>query len=160
MNRPLRNDDESIVLWNFKPVPHASNARLIVVLHRDAVSGEMIAERLQRDGFAAVHHTEASDVELMLGHWQPGVLLIDMRLAAQDVRRLVQATSHDPALARTLVIAITDPAARGETTAAREAGFDGLCHGPCQVSRLVETLEKYLAGALHGAGECRIPSLQ
>lgn len=148
MNRPHGDDAEAIVLWNHKPLLHKCKARLIVVLHRDDAAGEMIAERLRSEEFGAVHHTEIQDVELILGHWRPGVLLIDMRLATQDDLRFVRSASHDPELAHTLLIAITDPAVKGGTRAAREAGFDGLCHGPCQVWKLAEMLDHYLAFSL------------
>jgi CheY-like chemotaxis protein len=143
MNRPQWEDAEAIVLWNHKPLPHKSKARLIVVLHRDDATGATIAGRLRSEEF--VHHTDIRDVELILGHWRPSVLLIDMRLATQDDLRFVRSASHDPGLAHTLLIAITDPAVKGGTRAAREAGFDGLCYGPCQIWRLAEMLYAYLA---------------
>jgi len=151
MNPLPREDAENIVLWNYKPLACKCKARLIIVLHRDSTTGEMIAQRLRSEGFEAEHHTDIEDVELILAHWQPGVLLIDMRLATQEDLHFVRTASHNPALTRTLLIAITDPAVKGETRTAREAGFDGLCCGPCQVSRLAEMLDNYLALSLDDA---------
>jgi DNA-binding response OmpR family regulator len=144
-------DVDDSVLWNIKPAPRDGAARLVIVLHHDDATGEMIASGLESEGFGAVSHTNLEQVELMLGYWQPGALLIDMRVAPHEVLPFIRAASTNPALAQTLLVALADPAAKGTTREARAMGFDGLCCGPCQVWRLAEMLDRRLVRRLHHA---------
>lgn len=133
---------EDIALWNVKPVPPDGSARLVIVLHPDPATGEMIVSRLEREDFGAIHYSDPHSVELILGYWRPAALLVDTRLASPDVVNFIKAASINPAFARTLLIALANPASQAATRKARETGFDGMCWAPCQVGRLADMLDR------------------
>lgn len=140
---PCHHDElEDIAVWNAKPAGPNGSARLVVVLHPDHTTGELIVSHLEREDFGAIHYCDPQPVELMLGYWQPGALLVDTRLATPEILNFIQASSTNPAFAQTLLIALANPASQGATRRVRETGFDGICWAPCQVGRLVEMLDR------------------
>jgi CheY-like chemotaxis protein len=128
------------ILWNPKHSRGPVDANSVVIAHADADVGESVALLLRLRGLVAIYAPGLETLELMIEHWKPRALLIDMRLCRSDDFRFVRNARDDPAYSGVLIVALTGAWPDATPTEARSLGFDGLCHRRCPVWRLANVL--------------------
>ncbi|MFP3614721.1 response regulator receiver protein [Paraburkholderia sp. SIMBA_050] len=139
--RPPHEDEGQLALWRRKPATGPRDFDSVVVAHADISVGESIALLLRLKGFAAIAVQAMEDLDLMLEHWKPRVLLIDTRLCHADDFRFVRHAANDPAFSCVLLVAMTNIFPEEAASNIRQIGFDGLFRRPCPVWRLADLLD-------------------
>ncbi|RKE24340.1 CheY-like chemotaxis protein [Paraburkholderia sp. BL23I1N1] len=138
--RPPHEDEGQFALWRLKSPTSAVDSQSMVVAHAEVSVGESMALLLRLKGFVAVATSTMENLELMLEHWKPRVLLIDTRLCHADDFRFVRQAAGDAAFDGVLIVAMTNIFPEETARDIRQIGFDGLCRKPCPVWKLAEAL--------------------
>ncbi|WP_310134368.1 response regulator receiver protein [Paraburkholderia terricola] len=128
-------------MWRQKRLTGAVDSESVVVAHADVPVGESITLLLRLEGFAAVATPTMEQLDLMLEHWKPRVLLIDTRLCHADDFRFVRRAASDAAFSSVLLVAMTNVLPEERASYIRQIGFDGLVRRPCEVWRIADLLD-------------------
>jgi DNA-binding response OmpR family regulator len=144
VSQRLPHDDEiEFSVWNHKRAPRFETSRRVIVAHADRSVGESIALILGLKGFTALYAKDFEMARVLLGSWDPQVLLIDTRLETSFGFAFTETFAADPAHADRFLIAMTDIISEEPVEALKAVGFDGLCRRPCPVWKLADMLNQY-----------------
>jgi hypothetical protein len=109
VSQRLPHDDEiEFSVWNHKRAPRFETSRRLIVAHAERSVGESIALILGLRGFTALYAKDLEMARMLLGSWDPQVLLIDTRLETSFGFAFTETFAADPAHAHRFLIAMTD----------------------------------------------------
>ena len=109
---------------------------------------------LAGEGYAVRTASDAEEALRVLEAFRPRLILMDLQLPGMDGFALTGRLKRDPALAGTVILALTAYAMKGDEERALAAGCDGYVAKPLDTRTLGATIEGYLAAA-RGRGEER-----
>jgi two-component system, cell cycle response regulator DivK len=117
----------------------------ILIVDDNAVNLKLMRILLAGEGYAVRTAMDAEDALAVLAEFRPRLILMDLQMPGMDGLELTRRLKKDPALAGTVVVALTAYAMKGDEGKAREAGCDGYITKPIDTRALTATIAGYLA---------------
>ena len=117
----------------------------ILIVDDNAVNLKLMRVLLVGEGYTVRTATDAEDAMAVLKEFSPRLILMDLQMPGMDGLELTRRLKRDPALADTVVVALTAYAMKGDEGKALEAGCDGYITKPIDTRTLVATITAHLA---------------
>lgn len=118
---------------------------VVLVVDDTEDTRELYVEYLTDQGYTLVHAENGKiALEVAAAH-KPDVIVMDLSMPVMDGWEATRRIKADPALAHTLVIAVSGHATEGGTSRAREAGADAICPKPCLPGDVLKVIRELLA---------------
>jgi two-component system, cell cycle response regulator DivK len=116
----------------------------ILIVDDNAVNLKLMRVLLASEGYTVRTAVDAEDALDVLAEFRPRMILMDLQMPGMDGLELTRRLKKDPALARTVVVALTAYAMKGDEAKALEAGCDGYITKPIDTRTLTDTIAGYL----------------
>jgi CheY-like chemotaxis protein len=131
------------------PAPSPAARCSILVVEDNDRSRRLIGHVLRGQGLRVTAVATGEEGVAAAKAEPPDLMLVDIQLAGSrlDGERVLELIRADPATARTVVIALTAYAVRGDRERFLAAGFDGYVAKPIDVRTIVPTLLAHLPSA-------------
>jgi CheY-like chemotaxis protein len=122
----------------------------ILLVEDNEMNRDMLCRRLQRRGYEMLL-AEDGERGVELAHSeQPDLVLMDLSLPVMDGWEATRHIKSDRQSAHIPVIALTAHALAGDRQEALDAGCDDFDTKPVELQRLLDKIERLLAGAASG----------
>ncbi len=122
--------------------------RTILLVDDDRECREMYARSLRAAGFEVAEAHNGNQALAKASEEKPSIVVTDLALPGIDGYQLTRKLRHQPATEHVPIIAITGYGGFMEDTErALTAGCDAVLTKPCLPDRLIEEVERLLAGA-------------
>ncbi|WP_144108183.1 response regulator [Paraburkholderia sp. BCC1886] len=145
MSQRLPHEDENwFAVWEPKRILTASDSRTVVIAHPDIPVAETMALLLRLRGFSTIASASMDNLELMLGYWKPGALMIDTRMCRHNDFEFIRRCVRNGFFDGVLLIALTRIWPEEDPQELRRIGFGGLCRRPCPLWKLADMLHDQL----------------
>ena len=117
----------------------------ILIVDDNPVNLKLARVVLAGAGFAVRTAVDAEDALALLGRVPPPqLILMDLQMPGMDGLELTRLLKKDPDLAKTVIVALTAYAMKGDEGKALEAGCDGYISKPIDTRTLGATIAQYL----------------
>ncbi len=129
--------------------PDSSDARrLVLLVDDDRECREMYARALRTAGFEVAEAHNGNQALAKASEHAPSIVVTDLALPGIDGYQLTRRLRHQPGTEHVPIIAVTGYGGFMEDTQrALTAGCDAVLTKPCVPDRLIEEVERLLAGA-------------
>ncbi len=107
---------------------------------------EASAFALRAAGFEVDSAPDADRALLKIPAFQPDVIMMDLQMPGMDGIEFTRNLKADPATTKTVIIAFTSTANRGDEGMLRAAGFDGYIGKPLDMLTLAAEVRFWLEG--------------
>jgi CheY-like chemotaxis protein len=126
--------------------PGSGTGRSVVVIEDNDRSRRLITHILDRHGFRTTAAASGEEGLAAVRADPPDLLLLDIQLSGSALggEAVLELLRADPATAKTIVVALTAYAVRGDRERFLAAGFDGYVAKPIDVRTIVDTLLAHL----------------
>ena len=128
------------------PVRPRVSGEPILIVDDNAVTLKLMRLLLAGQGYAVRTAIDAEHATAVLEEFHPRLILMDLQMPGMDGLELTRRLKKDPALAQTVVVALTAYAMKGDEAKALEAGCDGYISKPIDTRALTATIAGYLQG--------------
>ncbi len=118
----------------------------ILLVEDNEMNRDMLTRRLQRNGFTVCCAPDGPSGVAMALKELPDLVLMDVALGEMDGWEATQLIKSEPKTAPIPVIALTAHAMVGDRQRALEAGCDEFDTKPIDMPRLLDKIERLLAG--------------
>ena len=118
----------------------------ILLVEDNEMNRDMLSRRLKKRGYEVEIAMDGAEGVDKARSGSPDLILMDMSLPVKDGWTATRELQDDPAMRATPVVALTAHAMAGDRDKALEAGCDAYDTKPIELPRLLETIEKLLAG--------------
>jgi len=125
----------------------------ILVVEDTQDNFDLIEDALE-DEHTLVHATTGQEGLAQARTQRPDLILLDMGLPGMDGWQVAQHLKADPETRTVPVVALTAHAMTGDREKCLKVGCDDYMAKPINVSELVEMIDRYLAHAPAGSGDC------
>ena len=116
----------------------------ILIVDDNAVNLKLMRVLLAGEGYDVRTAIDAQDALTVLTAFIPRLILMDLQLPGMDGLDLTRRLRKDPALAETVIVALTAYAMKGDEGKALEAGCDGYITKPIDTRTLATTIASHL----------------
>jgi CheY-like chemotaxis protein len=117
----------------------------ILIVDDNPVNLKLARVVLLGAGYHVHTAADAEDALAVLGRMSPPqLILMDLQMPGMDGLELTRHLKKDPALAETVIVALTAYAMKGDEDKALEAGCDGYISKPIDTRTLEATIAAYL----------------
>ena len=117
----------------------------VLIVDDNPVNLKLARVVLARGGYTVHTAGDAEDALAVLERIPtPQLILMDLQMPGMDGLELTRRLKRDPALARTVVVALTAYAMKGDKAKAVEAGCDGYITKPIDTRTLAATVAAHL----------------
>ena len=106
---------------------------------------DIMAQMLELSGYQVAVASDGIEGVELAHSWNPDLILMDLRMPRMDGFEAIKVLRSDPATADIPIIAISAWASAKHKDRALEAGADEHFTKPVDLSRLIETINRYLA---------------
>ncbi|HEY7501464.1 MAG TPA: response regulator [Vicinamibacterales bacterium] len=117
----------------------------ILIVDDNALNAKLTKLLLGKCGYDVKTAAHAREALAILQHFTPALILMDLQLPGIDGFELTRRLKLEPALAGTVIVALTAYAMKGDEQRAIEAGFDGYVTKPIDTRTLPTVVSEYLA---------------
>lgn len=118
----------------------------ILVVDDNELNLKLARVLLTTEGYEVRTATDAMAALGVLETFTPRLILMDIQLPGVDGLELTRRLKADPAHCRTIIVALTAYAMKGDEEKALAAGCDGYIAKPIDPESLPQTIASYLAG--------------
>jgi CheY-like chemotaxis protein len=122
----------------------------ILVVDDNPIDLKLVRVLLAAEGHEVRTATDAEEALALLGSFEPGLILMDLRLPGMDGLELARRLKASERTRDIRIVAITAHAMRGDEQKAREAGCDGYLSKPIDTRALPGVVAGYLAAPARG----------
>ena len=119
----------------------------LLIAEDDEFSRDMLARRLERQGFEVITAPDGRDALQAARQHRPDLILMDLDMPVMDGRLAMTALRNDPRTFKIPIIVLTAHATPEDVAAALEAGCFSYETKPIVLRRLVERIEEALGTA-------------
>lgn len=116
----------------------------ILIVDDNAVNLKLMRVLLTGEGYTVRTAIDAEDAMAVLEGFNPRLILMDLQMPGMDGFELTRRLKRDPALTRTVIVALTAYAMKGDEGKALEAGCDGYIAKPIDTRTLAAAIAAYL----------------
>jgi len=120
----------------------------ILVVDDNELNLKLARVLLTIEGYEVRTATDGESALKVLESFVPRLILMDIQLPGIDGLELTRRLKADPVLSRTIIVALTAYAMKGDDEKAFAAGCDGYIAKPIDPETLPRTIASYLASAL------------
>jgi signal transduction histidine kinase/CheY-like chemotaxis protein len=120
----------------------------ILVVEDHELNRRLLQEMLQPLGFEVQLAADGRAGIDIIRHWQPQLVLMDMRMPVMNGYEATRLIKTDPRLRHTIVIALTASAFEEDRTRILAAGCDDFLRKPLRESELLECIGRHLGARL------------
>ena len=106
---------------------------------------DIMAQMLELSGYQVAVASDGIEGVELAHSWNPDLILMDLRMPRMDGFEAIKVLRSEPATAGIPIIAISAWASAKHKDRALEAGADEHFTKPVDLSRLIETINRYLA---------------
>jgi CheY-like chemotaxis protein len=118
----------------------------VLLVEDNEMNRDMLSRRLTRKGYEVVIAEDGQKGVHMASSESPDIILMDMSLPVIDGWEATRQVKAAPETSAIPIIALTAHAMASDREKALEAGCDDYDTKPVELSRLLEKIEKLLAG--------------
>ena len=118
----------------------------ILIVEDNEMNRDMLGRRLQKRGFEIVIAIDGEQGISMTHAERPDLILMDMSLPVLDGWEATRRLKADPSTQLIPVIGLTSHAMQGDAEKCLAAGCDDYDTKPVELPRLLEKIDKHLAG--------------
>ena len=118
----------------------------ILLVEDNEMNRDMLSRRLEKRGYQIVMALDGGQGCEMARTESPDLILMDMSLPVLDGWEATRRIKADPATSVIPVIGLTSHAMAGDEEKCRAAGCDDYDTKPVELQRLLDKIEKHLAG--------------
>jgi CheY-like chemotaxis protein len=123
----------------------------ILIVDDNPVNLKLIRVLLSGEGYDVHTAADAEEALNSLKVFRPCLILMDLQLPGMDGLELTRRIKADPAMADTVIVALTAYAMKGDEEKALSAGCDGYITKPIDTRALPKLVAGYLRGGDGGA---------
>ena len=123
----------------------------ILIVDDNPVNLKLIRVLLTGEGYDVRTTGEANEAMDTLKDFTPRLILMDLQLPGMDGLELTRRIKADPAMEKTVIVALTAYAMKGDEEKARAAGCDGYITKPIDTRALPGMIAQYLRDGDGGA---------
>ena len=116
----------------------------LLIVEDQAENRQYLADLLSAVGFEARQAENGKEAIALWQHWQPHLILMDMRMPIMDGYAATQQIKSNVRGEATVIIAVTGDAFEEDQAAMLAAGCDDFLHKPVQAETLLKKLSQYL----------------
>jgi CheY-like chemotaxis protein len=116
----------------------------ILIVDDNAVNLKLMRVLLTGEGYTVRTAIDAEDALTVLERFTPRLILMDLQMPGMDGLELTRRLKKAPALAGTVIVALTAYAMKGDEDKAIEAGCDGYITKPIDTRTLAPTIAAFL----------------
>jgi len=117
---------------------------LILIVDDNAVNLKLMRVLMLGEGYEVRTAVNAEEALTVLAEIAPRLILMDLQMPGMDGLELTRRLKKDPALSRTVIVALTAYAMKGDEAKALEAGCDGYVTKPIDTRTLAATIARHL----------------
>jgi CheY-like chemotaxis protein len=119
----------------------------ILIVDDNAINLKLLRLTLKVAGYEVQTAVDAEQAMAVLTTFRPRLVLMDLQLPGMDGLDLTRRLKADPAMAGSVIVAVTAYAMKGDEQRALAAGCDGYVTKPIDTRTLADTVARYLEGA-------------
>jgi PAS domain S-box-containing protein len=116
----------------------------ILVVDDNPTNLKLVRVLLTAEGYEVQTALDAAEALAAIASFAPRLILMDIQLPGMDGLALTRGLKTDPATRRTIIVAVTAYAMKGDDARAMAAGCDGYIAKPIDTRTLPETIARYL----------------
>lgn len=117
----------------------------ILIVDDNPTNLKLVRVILEIEGYDVRTATNSDEVFLLLKSFSPRIILMDLQLPGMDGLQLTRKLKSDPMFEKTVILAVTSYAMKGDEKKALAAGCDGYITKPIDTQALPNIIVSFLA---------------
>jgi CheY-like chemotaxis protein len=132
--------------FSAEALPAAAPVATILVVDDNPTNLKLASDVLEFAGYRVLKAVDAEQAQVVLCHFQPNLIFMDIALPGMDGLTLTRKLKADPSTQHIRIVALTAFAMKGDDQKACEAGCDGYIAKPIDTRNFPAQAAEFLQG--------------